>query len=186
MHAEVDAHRTGHHRAKFVVVGGPGADKSTVAGKLESMFDIENIELDDLWWETEWRQAGAAVLRSRLEERIQQAQGWIIDGNYLAELDATDLWGAADRVVWLDLPRSVCFRRAVLRNVWRIVSRQRLWSGNREPLSNLGPYSLYSLWCRWPAYSAAIEASLPGFSPGQLVRLRSQREISAWLLSLRE
>ena len=41
--------------------------------------------------------------------------------------------GAADLVVWLDLPRHVVMRQVVGRTLRRRVRREPLWNGNVEP-----------------------------------------------------
>jgi hypothetical protein len=57
--------------------------------------------------------------------------GWVIDGNYEAKLGDT-LIGAADTIVWLDLPLGLKLRRLWRRTVHRIRDGVELWSGNRE------------------------------------------------------
>ena len=45
--------------------------------------------------------------------------------------------GRADTVVWFDLPYAVVMARTIRRTVRRVVTRQELWNGNKEPWSNL-------------------------------------------------
>ena len=62
------------------------------------------VELDALHHGPNWTEATAEELRARVREAMDAApDGWVIDGNYEAKLGDT-LIGAADTIVWLDLP----------------------------------------------------------------------------------
>src|SRR5690606_4073516 len=47
------------------------------------------------------------------------------------------VWPRADTVVVLDLAKAVVMRRVVTRTLRRVVRREELWNGNREPWRNL-------------------------------------------------
>jgi len=47
------------------------------------------------------------------------------------------VWERADTVIWLDLDRPIVMRRVVGRTVRRVLRREELWNGNREPVGNL-------------------------------------------------
>ena len=59
----------------------------------------------------------------------------MIDGNY-SEVQPL-VWERADTVIWLDLDRPIVMRRVVGRTWRRVLRRQELWNGNREPIGNL-------------------------------------------------
>jgi hypothetical protein len=107
----------------------------------------------------------------------------VADGNYLDEGGVTELWPAADTLIWLDLPRPVAFARAVRRSAIRVVRRQPLWNRNQENLCVLSPGSLLRMWRRWPSYSERVRESLRAPEVGDLVvvHLRSRREVRIWL-----
>jgi hypothetical protein len=87
----------------------------------------------------------------------------------------------ADLVVWLDLPMRVWLPRLVRRTLGRIARREELWNGNRETLRNVF-FSRDSL--IWYALSnhARHRREYPArLAPYPVVRLRSQREVDAWL-----
>jgi len=166
---------------RYVIVGGPGVGKTTVASALAQQCDLVRVELDELCWGPHWTSAGSSELRARVSARIDHVDGWVADGNYLDEVSSV-LWGSADVIVWLDLPRRTGFVRAVRRSFRRVMSRQELWNGNRETWRVLTPSSLRALWRRWPDYPRRIETLLradPAYAD-KLVRLSSQREIAPW------
>ena len=168
---------------RVVVVGGPGSGKSTVASTLAERIGAQHVELDDLWWGPGWMPAGRLELRQRLSERLA-VDKWVVDGNYIDEI-ADLVWSAAGAVVWLDPPRHVAIRRAVLRSAGRAVRRTELWNGNRESLAVLSPNSILRLRQRWPGYSERIAYALAQYDVAdtKAVRLDSDAAVARWLTS---
>jgi hypothetical protein len=163
-----------------VVVGGTGSGKTTLAAAISNGLGHEHVELDGLWWERGWVHVSAEELAHRVEVRLAGVDRWVVDGNYVDEV-ATVLWANADTLVWLDLPRPTCFRRAVLRTVRRIATCETLWNGNRQNVGVLSPRSLVALWRLWPSYSARIAALDEGEHEHlRVVRLRSPAEVRSW------
>jgi len=116
------------------VVGNSGSGKTTVARELATLLDAPHVELDAIFHQPGWQELPAADFRDRVA-RIAKGQAWVIDGNYTAVRDI--VWGRADTVVWLDLPRRRVMWQVVRRTFARLVLRRELWNGNREPLSNV-------------------------------------------------
>jgi len=166
---------------RVVVVGGPGSGKSTVAAMLAERLTARHVELDGLWWDPEWTPAGCEQMRRRLAGPLV-ADRWVIDGNYIDEV-ADLVWPLADTIVWLDLPRHVCVRRAVLRSGGRAIRRSELWNGNRQSLAVLSPWSIARLVHRWPDYSKRIARTLTELAIDEehVVHLDSDAAVDRWL-----
>lgn len=101
------------------------------------------------------------------------------------------VWERADTVVWLDLPRHEVMRQVIGRTLRRTVTREELWNGNREPLSNLWRWDPAQNIMRWAwtshkkyrdRYSAAM--TVPRHQHLNFIRLESRAEVSAWLATL--
>lgn len=116
------------------VVGTSGAGKTTFARALAARLGLPCVELDGLNWEAGWVEAEHEVFRERVTAATE-AEAWVLDGNYSRVRDL--VWGRADTLVWLDLPRSVVTWRIVTRSLWRVLHRTQLWAGNRERPSQL-------------------------------------------------
>lgn len=99
---------------KAVVIGSPGAGKSTFARRLGEITGLEVFHLDRLFWKPGWVET-PKLEWLELQRRIVENESWIIDGNYEATLGVR--LQAADTVIWLDSPRRVCLFRAVKRAV---------------------------------------------------------------------
>jgi adenylate kinase family enzyme len=163
---------------RVLVIGSPGAGKSTLSHALAKRTGLPLNHLDKLFWLPGW------VERDRDEGRAELAQvlageRWIIDGNYGSTLPMR--LERADTVVWLDYPTWLCLAR-VFKRWWqyRGVARPDMTAGCPENL-NL-EFLLYVLTFR-RAWQMRNTAAMAGFS-GQVHRFASPRQASDWLASL--
>jgi adenylate kinase family enzyme len=168
------------------VKGTSGSGKSTFGAELARRLDVPYIELDALFHGPNWSEPPPEEFRKRVREVMEAApEGWVIDGNYESALGDTVI-GAADTIVWLDLPLWLKTRRLLRRTHERIRDEVELWGGNREDWRGVlwGRDSL--VWWAvqghfrhrrtWPR----LYADDPRF-----VRLRSVEEARSWLESAR-
>jgi adenylate kinase family enzyme len=116
---------------RFLVVGTSGAGKSTFAQALAKAMNCPYIELDRLYWGTDWQ----PVPHSSFQNAVREAtvgECWVADGNYSAVRDL--LWPRATHVVWLNFGRTTVFSRLLWRTITRSILRTRLSHGNCESL----------------------------------------------------
>ena len=153
--------------------------KTTTGRRLAARLGVPFVELDALHHGPGWTEATADELRGKVEP-ILATDGWVIDGGYMGKI-GTIVQDAADTIVWLDLPRRVWLPRLLRRTTVRIVRREELWNGNRESFrtallgrDGLILYSLRHVRRRRDEYPVR-------FASGNLVRLRSQKEVDRWL-----
>lgn len=71
---------------KVLVIGSPGAGKSTFARKLSAVTGLPLYYLDLLWHKPDKTNLAAEEFDLRLNEMMEKTQ-WIIDGNYLRTLE---------------------------------------------------------------------------------------------------
>jgi len=114
---------------RVVVVGTSGSGKTTLAAAIASRTGAPNVELDALHWQPGWTPAPREELRATIDAFTSRPR-WVVDGNYDSLRDI--VWPRATLIVWLDYPFPIVFARVVRRTVSRIVTRQELFSGNRE------------------------------------------------------
>jgi adenylate kinase family enzyme len=168
---------------RISIVGPPGSGKTTIGRRLAADLDVPFVELDGIFHQAGWADLPDDEFRARVGE-VLGTDGWVVDGNYSAVQDL--VWEHADTVVWLDLPRRIVMSRVVRRTVRRAVTRERLWNGNREPLTNfyrLDPELnlIRWTWIKLPEYAERYgeAARDPKYAHLRFVRMTSQDEIDA-------
>jgi len=169
-------------RKVAVIASASGCGKTTVGRLLATRLGVPFVELDALNHGPGWTEATAEQLRARVAP-IVATDGWVIDGGYRGKLGDLVL-EAADTVVWLDLPRREWLPRLFRRTVRRIAGKQELWHGNRESFRNaflMRDGLLRFAWRNYGVRRATYPSELARF---HVVRLRSQREVDAWLASI--
>jgi adenylate kinase family enzyme len=166
------------------VIGTSGSGKTTVAAALARRLGVEHVEVDALAWGPSWESTPPEVLRERVGAAAAR-ETWVIDGNYSATRDL--VWARADTIVWLDLPRRVVMWRVISRTARRLVSREVLWSGNRESLRTALSRDSIILWA-WTTYGRR-RYDYPGLFLAHphldVVRLRSAADTRRFLRSIR-
>ena len=165
------------------VVGTSGSGKTTFARRLARALDAPHVELDEVFWGPGWVKREVAEALADLRARTA-GPAWVVDGNWDSRIG--DLLDGADAVVWLDHPRRVVTSRVVRRTLWRGLTRQELWHGNRERLAQLwnrDPEENVVLWS-WTSYPRVVARYAARAGDPRMVRLRGPRQAEAWLRSV--
>ena len=97
---------------RILVIGCPGAGKSTFARVLRDRTGLPLYYLDRIWHRPDGSTLSRAVFDERLAEILAQDR-WIIDGNYQRTL--APRLERCDTVFLLDYPLSVCLAGAAAR-----------------------------------------------------------------------
>ncbi len=176
---------------RIAIVGSSGSGKSTLARRVAERTGWPHIEFDRYYHQKDWTPQNPAVLKAQIGAELQ-ADHWVSDGNYQSVLG--DLVSArAETIVVYDLPRSLVTRQLVRRTIRRVVRREELWNGNREPLTNLTRWDPTKNVIRWSwtnhhkyrdGYRAAAESG--AWAQADVVWVRRHRDAERWLDSLTE
>lgn len=92
---------------RVLIIGSPGAGKSTFAAKLSIITGLPLHHLDLIWHLPDRTTLSREEFDSRLDG-ILKSERWIIDGNYRRTMQKR--LDCCDTVFWLDLPVSDCLR----------------------------------------------------------------------------
>mgnify|MGYP000016979572 FL=1 len=98
--------------SKIIVIGCPGAGKSTFSRKLSEVTGIKLYYLDMLWHKPDKTHISREEFDIELE-KIMANESWIIDGNYTRTLEAR--LKECDTAFLLDYPLEICLEGAASR-----------------------------------------------------------------------
>ena len=165
---------------RVLVIGCGGAGKTTFSPRLAGATGLPVVHLDSLYWHPGWVPTPDHEWDRTVAELLERP-AWIMDGNYGRTLERR--LGAADTVVFLDMPRTLC--------LWRILKRRFAHEGKTRPSVAAGcpeRLTLEFLWWVWTypeRRRAGILARLEKLSGDKkVVVLRRQAEIERFLAGL--
>lgn len=94
---------------KIIVIGSPGAGKSSFSKKLKNITKLPLYHIDMLYHKKD----GTHITKEELEEKLKKifkTDKWIIDGNYQKTLELRI--NECDTIFLLDFPTQVCLEGA--------------------------------------------------------------------------
>ncbi len=163
---------------RVLVIGSPGAGKSTAAERLAASLRVPVHHLDMLFWQPGWREPRREEFEGRLA-RVLAEPAWVVDGNYLWTLPKR--LAVADAVLWLDFPTSTCLHGVLARWV-RFRGQQRPDMAPHCPEKVDWTFLWYVV--RWrarhvrPLGGQLAEAAARGLG---VHRVHSREELERWL-----
>ncbi|QTA83788.1 p-loop domain-containing protein [Desulfonema limicola] len=118
-----------YHNIRIVVVGTSCSGKTTLARKLSGRLEIPHIEMDALYWGSNWTERPKSEFIELVKNAVMQ-KSWVMDGNYRIVRDI--VWGRANILIWLNYPFLTILYQALMRTISRAITKEELFSGNRE------------------------------------------------------
>jgi adenylate kinase family enzyme len=101
---------------RVLVMGCPGAGKTTFALTLADKLSVPFVSIDRLYWQPGWREPNTADFAALISKEAEKP-AWVMDGDYLRRGAGELRRARAHAIVWFDLPRRVCLTSALRRIV---------------------------------------------------------------------
>lgn len=120
---------------KIHIIGGSGSGKSYFAEQLSRKYNIEHIDLDNLFWDNTAKNYGVKMPIDKRTEKLNDIldkDGWIIEGVYYAWVE--ECFKQADKIFVLMIPPIVYKYRIVRRYFRRKIGIEK---GKKETLKSL-------------------------------------------------
>ncbi len=167
---------------RILIIGSPGAGKTTLAGRLARQLDLPLVHLDKLFWQGKWEQTPRQEFDAAVQTALEQPR-WIIDGNYIRTL--SHRLSYCDTVIWLDFSAPVC--------LWGVTKRLFQNLGRTRP--DMGGQCVEKMdkerleFFRYVAtfnkhYRARIDEMLDSAPNVNMVRFKNRRQLNVYLKSL--
>ena len=169
---------------RIMIVGGPGAGKSTLAREIGACLNLPVFHMDrEVHWQDNWVERSAAE-KLPLVQAIEARAEWVLEGG-VSSTYASRI-GRADQVIWLDLP--------VRLRLWRVTKRLWRYLGVARPdlpdgcVERLHPQTLVFYWFIWSSRHtsrAKIAKALEGGEQkGKLAHLKTPADVMAFVRTL--
>jgi len=154
---------------RILVTGNAGSGKSTLGRKLAHELGLPFYSLDKIVWEPGWKKPSSQEQDRRISELTRQ-DSWVIDGV------AYEIQDTADIVIFLDMPRRLCFWRASRRSLkYLFASRPDLPEHCPEIL--IIPTLIKIIW-RFPVRGRVKILHKASTSPAHFLHVRSKKELT--------
>jgi len=165
---------------RILVVGHPGAGKTTLATRLRPLLGLPVFHLDRLFWKPGWKVTEPDKWQ-KIQNKLVAGKKWIIDGTYDSTLEIR--LAAADTVIHLDFStlRGTC---GVLRRILSNHGQVRHDMGEGCP-ERLDWSFLVWTWTYRRRHRPGVIEALDRFKPStRLITLTSPSEVRAFLAEM--
>ena len=149
------------------VLGTAGSGKSTFSKRLVEKLNVPYIQMDELFWKSNWTESSDEELFPKLEKALS-SDDWVLDGNHTRTIPIK--WKRVQMVVYLDLPFHIVLYRVIKRSLIRGFKNEKRWAGNRETIWK--QFFTHENRERFEVNSKSSE-----YSHIKFVRLRSMKEV---------
>jgi adenylate kinase family enzyme len=165
---------------RILVTGTSGAGKTTLARALAERLEVPHTDIDGLYHGPNWAPrpefVAEATALAATDEWVTEWQYSVVRPVFLAR---------ADLLVWLDHSRAHVMRQIVPRTLRRRLHRVALWNGNVEPplwtIFTQRDHIVRWAWRTHEKTPARVRQVLAADDPPPVVRLRTRREVHAWI-----
>jgi adenylate kinase family enzyme len=167
---------------KIVIIGSPGAGKTTLARELGRKLKIKVFHLDRLFWKRGWKGKTRDTRIDILQKLVLRDTQWIIEGTYLCSSESR--LNAADTIIFLDISPLLCLQRIMKRHrVYYGRPRRDIPEGCSDKLTMLRMWKVLT----FPFQGRkTLKQKLLNYKSKQIIWLHSIKEVEDFLAQQRQ
>ncbi len=169
---------------RIAIIGNAGSGKSTLSQKLHKITNLPIYYLDQYYWKPRWVRTEPYEYK-KMHDAICDKQEWIIDGINLRVMEYRIQ--RADMVIFLDIPRYLCFYR-IFKRTFKNYGKETPSSAKGCPERFNWEYIKFLKWV-WDfkkKYPAKIQEFLSQYPEKQSYIFKSQPEVYAFIESVKK
>lgn len=164
---------------RVVIIGSPGAGKSTLARKLGRILHKNVVHLDRIFWDPGWKKKPRITRIDILQEIVRKSDSWIIEGTYLGSSEPR--LEAADTIIFLDTKAQVCLYRIFKRHFRQENIHRAIPEGCHDKLNLIRVLKVLVFPIRG---RFMLKHRLRIYKSTHIIRLRSAKEVDNFLAEL--
>lgn len=169
-----------NQKQRILVVGSPGAGKSTFSKELAKITGLPLYHLDKLYWKENWEKPSHDEWEKILDEVIE-LDSWIIDGNYASTMEKRI--ARATIVYFLDYSRYLCVKSVLKRiKIYNNTQRDDITNGCIEKYDR---EFLQWVWDFPIKYRPVLLEILSNYPNIKVIYFKNRDEASNYLVSIR-
>ncbi|WP_375263040.1 AAA family ATPase [Palleronia sp.] len=164
---------------RVMIVGQPGAGKSTLARGIGVRTGLPVVHIDHIHWQSGWCERPRED-KTRLCHEIHARGRWVFEGGHSSTWP--ERLARCGTLIWMDVPAS--------KRLWRVVRRSLRYRGQTRPdlpdgcPEHIDPKFFRWIWETRNTGRAKIGAFFDAATDKRKVRLRRNRDVAAFLASL--
>lgn len=164
--------------SKIIIIGNGGTGKSTLGDLLSKATGIKVFHLDKLTYKPGWIRVDEQDFKNKLDKILSEDK-WIVEGWSFHSTLETRL-NAADTIIYLKFPVTVCYFYALQRHV-KYAFRQNPYDPEDSPIINKTGKMIKAMWKVYRIYEKDLNIMLNELRNKKIIIFKNRKEVNKFI-----